>query len=120
MNNLLMIIISVCLSSFGQVTLKIGTNRLGPLHLSKGFLADDIMKIARTPEILLGLLLFASSFFIWIKVISRSELSLAYPMASLGYVNVLLFSHVLFNEAITVNKIVGIAVIITGVFILNR
>lgn len=57
---------------------------------------------------------------LWIKVLTKSDLSYAYPMVSLGYVLVALLSKFLFNEPFTVNKVIGVVMIISGVFILNR
>lgn len=120
MNQLALVVFSVLLGSLGQVTLKMGADKVGKLELSPGMLLPELLRIARTPEMLVGILLFGVSFVTWIKVLTHSQLSLAYPMLSLGYINVVLLSSLLFNEPITPAKIGGIALIVTGVLILHR
>lgn len=120
MSNLVTILLSVLLGSLGQVILKLGANKLGSISFAWNTLFADLFRIIKIPEILLGLVFFGSSFLLWIKVLTKSDLSYAYPMVSLGYVNVLILSYFLFHESFTTMKVVGIAFIIVGVVILNK
>ncbi|RXJ02944.1 transporter [Anaerobacillus alkaliphilus] len=120
MNKLVLIIVSVLLGSIGQVILKIGANKLGTLALHPQTLITDLIRMVRVPEIIIGLLFFGSSFVLWVKVLTKFDLSYAYPMVSLGYINVVVLSYFLFKEPFTTAKIAGIAFIIVGVIILNR
>lgn len=120
MSKLLLIIVSVLLGSIGQVILKIGANKLGTLALHPQTFITDIFRMIRVPEIIIGLIFFGSSFVLWVKVLTKSDLSYAYPMVSLGYINVVILSYFLFKEPFTATKIAGIALIIFGVIILNK
>ena len=71
-------------------------------------------------EIFIGLIFFGTSFLLWIKVLTKNELSYAYPMVSLGYVIVTIASFIIFNETLSLNKILGIVIIIFGVFLINK
>jgi len=117
--NLTEILISVFMGALGQTILKLGAKKLGAVSLSLSTIVKDVLHILIIPEILIGLILFGSSFLLWIKVLTKSDLSYAYPMVSLGYVVVVLLSKFLFNEPFTYNKIIGIVMIVSGVFILN-
>lgn len=119
MSNLITILLSVLLGSIGQVILKLGANKLGTLSLSLNTIFQDIFRIIKVPEILIGLVLFGSSFLLWIKVLTKSDLSYAYPMVALGYINVIVFSYFLFNEQFTLMKVIGVAFIVVGVIVLN-
>lgn len=119
MNQLGTIIASVVLGAIGQVLLKVGANKLGNVSLSFSSFFGDVMRVARTPEIVLGLFFFATSFLLWVKVLTKAKLSYAYPMVSLGYIVVVALSYFLFHEPFTVPKVVGILVIITGVILIN-
>lgn len=57
---------------------------------------------------------------LWTYVITKAELSVAYPMASLSYIIMLVFAYLIFDEPITTAKILGITVILVGVWILSR
>ncbi len=118
MNNLFVILLSVSLGAIGQVLLKVGANKLG--FLSFNTILSDIIRIIKIPEIMIGLIFFGTSFLLWIKVLTKAELSYAYPMVSLGYIIVITLSYFLFDESFTYTKMVGISFIIIGVFILNK
>lgn len=118
--NLIDILVSIFMGAIGQTILKLGANKLGNLSLSFKTIIKDVINILMIPEILIGLILFGGSFLLWIKVLTKSDLSYAYPMVSLGYIVVALLSKFLLHETFTVNKIIGVVMIISGVFVLNR
>lgn len=112
-------LVSIVLGALGQVILKSGADKIGSLSLSASSLFSDLLRIIKTPQILSGMVFFGLSSLLWIKVLTRSELSLVYPMVSLSYILVAILSFLLFKEQFTMQKILGIAVIITGVVVLN-
>ena len=71
MSNILLIILSVTLGSLGQVILKLGANKLGEISIIK--IHTFIFEILKIPEILIGLVLFGTSFLLWIKVLTKSD-----------------------------------------------
>jgi len=118
MNKIILILVSVFLGSLGQVLLKVGAGKLGSISFAHAF--GDILRIFMVPQVLIGLVFFGSSFLLWVKVLTDSELSYAYPMVSLGYVVVAVLSYFLFHESFTFNKIFGMMLIIAGVLAINR
>ncbi|WP_028552630.1 SMR family transporter [Paenibacillus sp. UNC451MF] len=120
MKTIWLILISVVLGSLGQVILKLGSNKLGTIPLELTTVASSMLRLLKTPEIIIGLILFGSSFLLWIKVLTRSELSYAYPMVSIGYINVVILSYFFLNESFNWNKLIGIAIIVAGVWIINK
>lgn len=111
--------ISICMGAIGQVLLKFGADKIGSLTFSAGSLFSDMLKIIKTPQIIIGMIFFGVSSLLWIKVLTRAELSLVYPLVSLSYIIVAVLSYFLLRENFTVPKILGIAVIIIGVLVLN-
>lgn len=120
MRNLLTILISILMNTVGQILLKIGSQKLKVLSLAPSTLFSDLLRLFQTPEIMLGLLLFGAGFLLWVKVLTRNELSYAYPMVSLSYVLVVIASYFLFNEPLTITKGLGVGVIILGVVFINK
>jgi len=59
-----------------------------------------------------------SKFFFWFILHRRFQLSFIYPILSLNYFFSLILGKVLFQEAITVKKIIGSIIIVFGVFII--
>ncbi|OIQ67574.1 putative 4-amino-4-deoxy-L-arabinose-phosphoundecaprenol flippase subunit ArnE [mine drainage metagenome] len=57
---------------------------------------------------------------VWILALTRVQVSIAYPMLSLGYVVTAFAAWWLFGEALSAQKLIGIAIIIAGVIIVAR
>lgn len=72
------------------------------------------------PYILLSIILTLLSGLSWIITMSKFDISYAYPFTALGFVFILFFSHLLFNETISINKYIGVSLIILGILIISR
>ena len=116
----MLILTGVLLNACAQLLLKAGTNSVGAFSFSANNLLPVGIKLATEPHILGGLACYVISVVVWIMALSRVEVSLAYPMLSIGYVVNALAAWWLFGEALTVERLVGIGVIIFGVFLLAR
>ena len=115
-----LVFISISMGAVGQLLLKIGADKIGSLSFSADSFFSDILKIIKTPQILGGMVFFGVSSLLWIKVLTRAELSLVYPLVSLSYIIVAVLSYLVLRENFTMQKILGIAVIIFGVLVLNN
>ena len=69
---------------------------------------------------LFGLLCYGLGFMVWLIVLSKAEVSYAYPLISLGYVFTAILARVLFGEAVGLMRISGIVITCLGVFIIAR
>jgi multidrug transporter EmrE-like cation transporter len=117
MNNIILLIITIFFTSLGQVLIKYGT--LDSPNMIET-LGDKLIYYFTNVYILFGLFVYIISAVLWIFVLSKLPLSIAYPMVSLGYVVVFIFSIFLFNEAINIYKVMGLLFIIMGVIILSQ
>jgi multidrug transporter EmrE-like cation transporter len=115
------IMTGVLLNAAAQVLLKAGTNAMGgAIHLTaQNWFATGI-KVATQLPILAGLACYAVSLVVWIIGLSRTDVTLAYPMLSLGYVVGALGAWMFLGEVISVQRLVAIAVIMAGVALLAR
>lgn len=120
MNSLALILFSVLMSATGQMVLKLGADKLGGIFCSPQAFIHDLIRILSTPQVWFAFAFYAAGFFTWMKALTREDLSYVYPMASLSYVLIVFYSHFLFKEPLTINKMLGIALIIGGVVIINR
>jgi len=116
----LLLIGSVALSSLAQLLLKLGLRGAGRLELSPAGLAALALRVVTNGYLLAGLAGFVVSAVFWLIVLSRVELSLAYPLVSLGYVFVLFLSHFVLGESISAWRLGGVAAIIAGVILIGR
>lgn len=115
-----LIFTGVFLNALAQLLLKAGTNAVG--HFS--FTADNVLpvgwKLATQPYILGGMVCYAVSLVVWIMALSRVEVSIAYPMLSVGYVLNAIAAWYFFGESVTLTRLLGIGIIILGVYIVAR
>jgi drug/metabolite transporter (DMT)-like permease len=61
---------------------------------------------------------FGGALF-WLGVISRVQLSFAYPLLALNYLILLIPARFILDEPITVTRIVGAAIIVVGVVVIT-
>ncbi len=111
-----LVLTSVAFGAVGQLVLKAGMNSLGGVQLS----VDTLLKMATNPLLIVGIAIFGISTLLWLLALSKADLSFAYPFLSLIYIAVLFGGAVLFKEAITLPRVLGFAVIVTGVWIVAR
>ena len=115
-----LIMAGVLLNAAAQLLLKAGTNAVGHFEFSVGNLVPVGLKLGLEPHILGGVACYVVSLVVWIMGLSRVPVSVAYPMLSIGYVVNALAAWYLFGESLTAQKIVGIAFIVAGVFLVTR
>jgi multidrug transporter EmrE-like cation transporter len=115
-----LVLAGVLLNACAQLLLKAGTNRVGEFAYSLANLVPVGAKLATSPYIAGGLACYVVSVVVWILALSRVPVSVAYPMLSIGYVVNALAAWYLFGESLTAQKIVGIAFIVAGVFLVTR
>ena len=118
-----MILAGVLLNAGAQLLLKAGTRAIGVIGASGagGFaLAQTALNVALQPFIVAGLLCYVLSVGIWIVALSRVDVSVAYPMLSIGYVVNAFAAWWLFGEALTPMRLAGLTVILIGVVLISR
>ncbi|OAA94422.1 SMR family transporter [Clostridium coskatii] len=116
---IVLILISVFLGAIGQVLVKYGAVNLN-LNFTIKYLIPSILSILKNSPVMLGIISYGLSFLLWIKVLSKVELSYAYPMVSLGYIITMVFSYFIFKENISFIRILGVAFIMLGVILVSR
>jgi len=110
----------VLLNAAAQLLLKAGTNAVGRFDFTAENILPVGMKLAFEPHIAGGLACYVVSVAVWIVGLSRVPVSVAYPMLSVGYIVNALAAWYLFGESLTAQKLVGIAFIVCGVFLVAR
>lgn len=116
----ILVLTGVLLNACAQLLLKAGTNVVGHFDFSASNIMQVLPKFLFEWHILGGLMCYAISVVVWIGALSRTPVSVAYPMLSIGYVINALAAWYLFGEALTFTRIFGIAVIIVGVYMITR
>lgn len=115
-----LILFGVLLNASAQLLLKAGTNAVGRFEFAAQNLVPVATRVAFEPHILAGMLCYAVSLVVWIMGLSRVEVSVAYPLLSLGYVINAVAAWYLFGESVGAMRVAGIGFIIVGVYLIAR
>jgi multidrug transporter EmrE-like cation transporter len=114
------IVIGVLLNASAQLLLKAGVNAVGHFEFTRENIIPVGFKIATQWPIIGGLTCYVVSVVVWVLALSRVDVSLAYPMLSLGYVVNAFAAWYLFGEVLSVQRLVGIGIVLIGVAVLAR
>ena len=115
-----MLALAILFAVVSQLLFKSGIGSIGQVTLTRNTLPAEIWKLATSPQIVVGMALYSVGFLAWLGAMSRFGLSYVYPFTSMNYVLVLLFSWIVFNEPLSLMRWLGVAVIISGIFIASR
>lgn len=115
-----LILAGVLLNAFAQLALKQGMRTIGHFAFQLENAPRIVLAVSSSPFILSGLVCYVISVLIWLLVLSRVEVSYAYPLLSFGYIVTALAGQFFFNETIGLTRWSGIAVICLGVWLITR
>jgi len=118
LTNLILLFISISLAIAGQLLMKQGMMMFGQFPVMQ--LLAKMVPMVLQPYVFLGIVCFAISSVFWLVVLSRIDLSMAYPMVSVAYVVVAIFSYFVFKENVSLIRWLGIITICLGVFLVSR
>ena len=113
MKPLVVLLISISLTSIGQLILKKGLLIVGPVER----IGAKFFQMLINPVVLLGVSFAILGWAAYAMALSKSELSYAYPIWSLTYVVVPLLSLFVFKESISLLKMGGLSFICLGVIL---
>ncbi|GAB4190543.1 MAG: SMR family transporter [Coleofasciculaceae cyanobacterium] len=108
-------LLAIITSAAGQLCLKMGALRLGKVNATNW--SSHLVGVFTTPELLAGLCLYGIGALAYILVLTRVNLSVAGPAAALIYIFSVLMGYFFFREAIPMNRVVGLGLIICGVLL---
>lgn len=115
-----LILLGVLLNAFAQILLKRGMSEIGQIGFAWKEIAPVIPRIATNLPVLIAISFYGISVLVWMAVLSKVEVSLAYPMLSIGYLVVLAYGFFWGQEQIGWERTVGILFIGMGVVFLFR
>jgi len=116
--DIVLLVIDILMVVAGQFLIKHGVSQVGKfgdMGVAK-FLLGALTNI----HVITGIGLYALSAVVWLALLSRVELSVAYPMLSLGYVLIVLVAWAFLHEPMTPWKAIGVVLIAIGVWLVNR
>jgi len=112
-----LVFLSAGLTVAANLLLRSGVERAG------GFAMDlvGLANLVRQPRFDLGLALYTMASLVWFRVLSVEPLSIAYPvLVSTTFFLVTIGAVALFRESLAWHKLLGLMVILAGIFIVSR
>lgn len=103
--SMLLVFTASVIGSFGAVCLKLGSAKI----------TRSVLSFANR-EVIFGIALFLGSSVFYALGIKGGDLSVLYPMVSLGYIWTILWARLIFKEPFTPQKFAGLGLILLGVF----
>jgi len=113
-------LVCILLGVVGQTLMKLAIVRSGGIPVLEIGLGGVIHKCLEVPYILLGFGAYGISAILWLEVLSDLDFSVAFPLVSISYVLALFIGRFLFDENVNVYRILGVALICSGVFFVIR
>jgi drug/metabolite transporter (DMT)-like permease len=108
-SSIVLVLVASVIGSAGAVFLKSGAMNLKP----------NLSSIIFNWRLALGVITYLLSSVLFVKGMSNGELSVLFPMVSLGYICTLAWSRLFFHEVITRAKVMGIGLILAGIVCLS-
>lgn len=116
-----LLLTSVFFNVTANILLKTGVKSFGGISGQKAKLVEELTKAALSPFIISGLVLYGLSFIIWLRVLSFNDLSRAYPIfATIVFLLTTLGSAIFLKENVSLVRVVGIAIMLIGIYIVAR
>ena len=116
-----LVVVSVLLSSIAQIVLKEGMASTSiQLASTQGMNMRMAVAIALNLKVLCGLLIYFASAAVWLFVLARVNVGLAYPFVGLGFVVTMLLAWLIRGEIPSITQVIGTLTICLGVVVMAR
>lgn len=120
MLNYAVLFLAISLTVTAQLLIKKGVEALTDLGLSPTGLVHIVMEIFRNIYLFAGLFVLGFTFLLWIWLVSKMQLNILYPITVSSQIALLaLGSWFVFGESVTTQQLIGMAVIVGGIFLLT-
>jgi multidrug transporter EmrE-like cation transporter len=115
-----LILFTVLTNAAAQIMLKKGMMAVGDLDIAAHGLIGTIFRVVFSPFVFFGLATFVISMASHLIVLSKVQLSYAYPFLSLAYVVVAAYSYFFFAEDVGLARLAGFGLIIAGTVLIAQ
>lgn len=115
-----LILLGVLLNAGAQLMLKAGMSQIGHFEFNITNVMPITLKVMGNFPIITGLSMYVVSVMVWLLVLSRTQVSFAYPMLSIGYIVNAFAAYYFFGEPLTSLRMLGIFIIISGVYLVAQ
>jgi multidrug transporter EmrE-like cation transporter len=114
------ILISVFLSVVAQILLKHGMSNSSVQAALNSDALNAGITILTNISVVAGLAAYVSSAGIWLLVLSKIDVSKAYPFVGIGFIGTMMFAYWFLNEPLTLNKVIGTLLVLAGILLISQ
>ena len=111
----LLIILNDLMDTIANLFMKKGLVQTGIDSVNLGNIAEFVVKNASSAYLWLGIFVFAMSFFVWIVILYKVDLSIAMPFGSFSYIFIPVCAVLFLHENISPVRWAGIVCIVLGI-----
>ena len=120
LKNFILVMAPISMGIVAQILLKTGMLQIGKFSVDISKLFMTFVGIFLNPFVLVGMFLYFAASLLWLIVLSRIDLSFAYPLLSIGYIFIVLYSDIVLKEEVSLVRWAGVLTICLGVFLISR
>jgi uncharacterized membrane protein len=118
---MIIVLIAAALGGTGHVFLAKGMRPVGDLTEAPSHrVGGMVVRAVSNPWLLLGVVLQASFFFVYLVLLSRADVSLVLPLTAIDYIVVAVLAQYMLGEVVTLVRWTGMGLIVAGVGLLSR
>jgi multidrug transporter EmrE-like cation transporter len=115
----LALFLAIAVNALAQISLRFAMRKITINKQSD--LVSKIFEIAANKYVWAGLILYGIGFSLYLFILSKFEVSYIYPIVTASiFLLLFILSYFLLNELITIKRIIGILIIIAGIFMASR
>jgi drug/metabolite transporter (DMT)-like permease len=120
LSTLILILATVLASAVAQLALKLGMSNpaIGVAAQNGG--KALVLAVAGSPLVWAGLTIYGAGVLAWLYVLSKVDLSLAYPFVGVSFIVVMLFGIFLLQETVSPMRMIGTVLIALGCVLVAR
>jgi multidrug transporter EmrE-like cation transporter len=111
---------SVSFNAMAQIALKKTMLSAGPLPSGIANMLGFAFSLLLNPWFLAGMTCYAFSIGIWLIVLGQTEVSVAYPLLSIGFIITATIGYFYLGESVSLTRIAGIGLICFGIVVVSR
>ena len=115
--NYFYVLLTIIFTVLGQLIIKWQVVKAGALPVDLFEKTSFLLHLLLNPWIIIALFSAFLAALSWMVVMTKFELSHAYPFMSLSFILVIFLSGLIFNEAITPNRLIGLFFIVIGLIV---
>ncbi len=113
-------VVSVSLNALAQVALRKTMLSVGALPASTSDIVKFFLSVTLNPWFIGGMSCYVLSIGLWLLVLAKMEVSVAYPLLSIGYVITAIIGYFYLTENVGPSRLAGIVIICIGIFVISR